>query len=168
MIDVETTGLSPGLGNRVIEIGAVAIEKKSILDEFHSLINVRKRIPMSAQLVHGITDEMLIGKPGPSEVFPKFREFIRGSILVAHNAHFDISFLMHEFRLLGLTLENDFHCTLEMSRERYPRLRNHKLETVYRHVCARNRADATRCTQSHRALGDARMVAEIWMEMMRR
>jgi DNA polymerase-3 subunit epsilon len=164
MIDVETTGLSAARGDRVIEVGAVAVEKSSVIGEFHSLINVRKRIPLSAQIIHGITNEMLIGKPEPTEVFPKLHEFIRGNVLVAHNALFDIGFLIREFGRLGLGLKNDFHCTLEMSRERYPRLRNHRLETVYRHVCAGTAGGV----QSHRALGDAMMVAEIWMEMRRR
>jgi DNA polymerase-3 subunit epsilon len=161
MIDVETTGLSPAHGDRVIEVGAVAVERRAIVDEFHSLVSVRKRIPLSAQLVHGITNEMLIGKPVPAEVFPEFHDFIGSAILVAHNASFDIGFLMQEFGRLGLSLENKFRCTLELSRKLYPRLRNHRLETVYRHVCAKSGG----CSRSHRALDDAKMVAEIWMEM---
>ena len=162
MIDVETTGLSPSQGDRVIEIGAVTIEQNQIKGEFHSLINVGKRIPPAAQLIHGITDKMLDGEPKPEEVFPLFNEFIQGSVLVAHNARFDICFLTHEFSLLGLMLKNKYRCTLEISRAKYPRLPNHKLETVYRHLCGKTNG----AIQAHRALGDAKMVAEIWMEMM--
>src|SRR3990172_226100 len=86
MIDVETTGLSSIRGDRVIEIGAVALEGDRVRDEFHSLVNAKKRICLDAHLVHGITDEMLIGQPKPAEVYPRFREFIHNSILVAHNA----------------------------------------------------------------------------------
>lgn len=162
MIDVETTGLSPSQGDRVIEIGAVTIEQNQIKGEFHSLINVGKRIPPAAQLIHGITDKMLDGEPKPEEVFPLFNEFIQGSVLVAHNVRFDIAFLMQEFGRLGLILSNRYHCTLEMSRSKYPRLNNHKLETVYRHLCVKPEVNV----QAHRALGDARMVAAIWIEMM--
>jgi DNA polymerase-3 subunit epsilon len=162
MFDVETTGLSPFRGDRVIEIAAVAVEKHSIVDEFDSLVNAGKRIHIAAQLVHGITDEMLTGAPKPEAIFPMLRDFIHSSILVAHNALFDVGFLSHEFERLGLALDNDYHCTLEMSRLRYPRLRNHRLETVYRHVCGKPGKEI----KVHRALGDARMVAAIWMEMM--
>ena len=89
-LDVETTGLSPKNGDRVIEIGAVAIENQGIIAEFSSLIDVDKMIPWQVQKVHGITNEMLYGEPKPDEVLPEFYEFIAGSILVAHNASFDI------------------------------------------------------------------------------
>jgi DNA polymerase-3 subunit epsilon len=161
ILDVETTGLSPLRGDRVIEIGAVAVERNAVIDEFHSLINPGKRIPIDAQLVHGITDEMLIGQPKPEVVFPLLSRFIRNSVLVAHNARFDIGFLSEEFGRLGLSLVNRYHCTLEMSRVRYPRLPNHKLKTVYRHVSGKSGEEI----RAHRALGDARMVAAIWMEM---
>jgi DNA polymerase-3 subunit epsilon len=163
-VDVETTGLSPQRGDRVIEVGAVAIEKKQIAEEFHTLIQISKRIPMQAQLIHGITNEMLVGKPKPEEVFPQFREFMRNSILVAHNAQFDIGFLRHEFGRLGMGLSNQYHCTLELSRVRYPRLRDHRLETVCRHLFGHS----IDTIQEHRALTDARMVARVWMEMMKR
>ena len=161
ILDVETTGLSPAIGDRIIEIGAVAIQERTVVAEFESLIHVKKRVPLLVQHIHGITNEMLIGKPGPGEVFPQFREFIGDSTLVAHNAQFDIRFLRHEFERLGLGLRNRHLCTLEMSRKLYPRLRNHKLETVYRHLFGRTTGEV----QTHRALDDARMVARIWLEM---
>ncbi len=160
-LDVETTGLSPRNGDRVIEIGAVAIEGQSIVDEFSSLIDVDKMIPWQVQQVHGITNEMLDGEPKPDEVLPEFYKFIAGSILVAHNASFDISFLRHEFALLGMSLNNRFLCTLKMSRKLYPYLPNHKLETVSRYLLGRS------CNQMqmHRALDDAKLAAMIWIEM---
>ena len=116
-LDVETTGLSPKNGDRVIEIGAVAIENQGIIAKFSSLIDVDKMIPWQVQKVHGITNEMLYGEPKPDEVLPEFYEFIAGSILVAHNASFDIGFLKHEFALLGMSLNNRSLCTLKMSRK---------------------------------------------------
>ena len=103
-LDVETTGLSPKNGDRVIEIGAVAIKDKGILAEFSSLIDVDKMIPWQVRQVHGITNEMLGGKPKPDEVLPEFYKFITESILIAHNASFDIGFLRNEFALLGMSL----------------------------------------------------------------
>ncbi len=117
----------------------------------------------------------------PEEVFPQFYDFIKNSVLVAHNAKFDIGFLKSEFSRHRLSLNHHYICTLEMSRRHFPRLPNHKLGTVYRHLigmngdmfqigdvmrksdgsasCPRNRK------QIHRALSDARMVAAIWLAM---
>ncbi len=162
-VDVETTGLSTKRGDRIIEIGAVVVEGGSIGDEFHALICVKERIHWAAQQVHGITEEMLIGKPKAEEVLPEFRKFIAGSALVAHNARFDMGFINDEFLRLGRGLTNPYHCTLELSRSLYPKLRNHKLETVYRHLCGR----LPRKVKRHRALDDARMVAKVWMVMTR-
>ena len=160
VIDVETTGLAPHRGDRVIEVGALILVNNNVTDEFHSLVNVRKQIPIHAQLIHGISNEMLEGCPEAGEVFPKLKKIIGKAVIIAHNARFDIGFLKHEFSFLGFKLKNEYLCTLELSRMRYPRLSNHKLETVYRHVTGK-RPDG----QSHRALADARMVAEIWKEM---
>jgi DNA polymerase-3 subunit epsilon len=158
---VETTGFSPKNGDRVIEIGAVAIENQSIIAEFSSLVDVDKMIPWRVQQVHGITNEMLQGEPEPDVVWPGFYEFIAGSILVAHNASFDIAFLRHEFALLGMSLNNRSLCTLKMSRKLYPHLPNHKLETVGRYLLGKS----CRQMQMHRALDDAKLAAMIWLEM---
>ena len=160
-LDVETTGFSPQNGDRVIEIGAVAIENQSIIAEFSSLIDADKMIPWRVQQVHGITNEMLEGEPKPDEVWSEFYKFIAGSILVAHNASFDIGFLRHEFALLGMSLNNRSLCTLKMSRKLYPNLPNHKLKTVGRHLLGES------CEQMHmhRALDDAKLAGMIWLEM---
>ncbi|MCJ7615740.1 MAG: 3'-5' exonuclease [Desulfobacterales bacterium] len=160
-LDVETTGLSAKSGDRVIEIGAVAIKDRCIVAEFSSLIDVDKMIPWQVQQVHGITNEMLEGEPKPDEVLPEFYEFIAGSILVAHNASFDIGFLKHEFALLGMSLNNQSLCTLKMSRKQYPQLPNHKLETVSRYLLG----ESCKQMHMHRALDDAKLAAMIWLEM---
>lgn len=76
VLDVETTGLSPARGDRVIEIGAVAIVDREVASEFGTLIYIEKKIPWHAQRVHGITDAMLHGKPPSEEVFPELHRFI--------------------------------------------------------------------------------------------
>ena len=91
--DIETTGLSPWQSARAIEIGAVAIQDGKIATEFHSLINPEVPIPRSVQEIHGITEDMLEGQPGPVAVFSDFHRFINGALLVAHNAKFDLNFL---------------------------------------------------------------------------
>jgi DNA polymerase-3 subunit epsilon len=161
VIDVETTGLSPRQGHRVIEIGAVALNSGSIIDEFHSLLCVPQFISRDAHRIHGITNSMLIGQPSPEEVFPRFRTFIENSTLIAHNAKFDMGFLRSEFARLRLPLDRPCICTLELSRNTYPFLKNHRLETVYRHVCG----PQSTVVQKHRAIADARMAAAIYLRI---
>lgn len=161
-IDVETTGFSPSRGDRVIEVGAAVVENRRIVDEFQSLIYINKRIPRSATLIHGITNAMLDGQPMAEDVYPKLQTLFSGATLIAHNAQFDIRFLRHEFGRLGLGLNNRYCCTLEMCRKRFPRLPDHKLETVCMHLFGHQVEEV----RMHRALDDARMVARVWMEMM--
>lgn len=161
VFDVETTGLYPGNGDRIIEIGAVAIEDNTIVEEFHSLIDIGRRIPKTVQKIHGITNEMLAGKPRSEEIIPLFHKFIAGAILIGHNVKFDVSFLKHEFERLKLNLTNRHLCTLKMSRKRYPHLPNHKLKTVGRYLFGESIINM----KTHRALADARLAAMIWLEM---
>lgn len=161
VLDIETTGLSPRRGHRIIEIGAIAIDGGCSTEEFCSLVGIDRKIPLEVQRIHGITDEMLAGESGADEVLPRLYDFLGDGVIVAHNARFDLGFLRHEFGRLALPLKNRSVCTLEMSRQLYPHLPNHKLDTVYRHLFGEIRADIRR----HRALDDARMTARIWMEM---
>jgi len=161
--DLETTGLSPKNGDRVIEIGAVAVENGKLTDEFHSLIHTGKRIHWGARHVHGISSKMLVGQPLPDEIFPRFRKFIASDPLVAHNAAFDISFLAAELSRLNLSLNNPCHCTLKLSRSRNRNLESHKLVNVARYLLSDT---AVENITLHRALADARLTAQIWLKMM--
>ena len=160
-IDVETTGLDPGKGHRIIEVGAIAMENNQMISEYHSLVRVNYSIPLHVSKIHGITNDMLHNQPAPEQVYTELNNFIQNSLLVAHNAKFDVGFLRNEFDRLNLVFNNKSLCTLAMSRRRYPRLPNYKLGTVYRHLIGEQPADAKR----HRALDDARMVAAIWLAM---
>ena len=106
-------------------------------------------------------NEMLEGEPKPDEVLPEFYKFIAGSILVAHNASFDLRFLTNEFALLGMSLYNWSLCTLQMSRKQYPHLPDHKLATVSQYLLG----ESCKHMQMHRALDDAKLAAMIWLEM---
>lgn len=161
VVDTETSGLSVRNGGRVIEIGAVAVEDGQVVAELSTLINSGAVISYSAFRVHGISEQMLTGRPTPQEVWPWFLEFAGTSPLVAHNAPFDRAFVQHELHLLGLPFDNPWHCTVRLSRRKLPRLMNHKLETVYKHLFGGLPEDV----QQHRALDDARMAARVWMEL---
>ncbi len=160
VFDVETTGLSPELGDRVIEVGAVALSQYKIVDEFHSLIFVDQPIDPEAGRVHGITEKMLRGRPRAEKVMPRFRDFIGGSIMVAHNVDFDLRFIGSEFARMKLGgLRNAFYCSLEIGRKLLPELPRHDLETLYRELYGRSPA------RLHRALDDARIAAAIWVKL---
>ena len=160
-IDVETTGLDPRRGHRIIEIGAIAMEANQIISEFQSFVQVNYLIPRHVSKIHGITNDMLVGQPTPEQIYPEFKDFISDSLLIAHNAMFDIGFLRSEFNRLNQRFPNPSICTLKISRRRYPRLPNYKLATVYSHLVGEQPVNA----KKHRALDDARMVAAIWLAM---
>lgn len=161
VVDVETSGLSPQRGARVIEVGAVALARGEVVDEFSSLIRVGCTIHPAAGSVHGITAAMLRGAPGPEKVWRDFLAFVGRSVLIAHNAPFDLRFIRHELALLGLPLANRSHCTLRLSRSRFPHLLSHRLEALARHLLG-GVPDECRL---HRALGDARLTARVWLAM---
>jgi len=164
VFDVETTGLYPHKGDRIIEIGGIVMENGRMTEEFSTLIDVAKPIPVSAQRIHGITNKMIQGKTKPDEAIAAFHDFIRDSTLIAHNAKFDYRFLRYEFGRLGLALDNRYVCTLKLSRRLLPRLPNHKLGTVYRHLFGTLREE----TNLHRALDDAKLAAGIWLKLNQR
>jgi DNA polymerase III epsilon subunit len=163
VFDVETTGLSPARGHRIIEIGAVAVSGEAMGEEFQSLIRTDAPITKAARKVHGIGPQMLVGQLEAKEVMSLFKGFIGTSALVAHNALFDVGFLQWECMRVGLALNSRYRCTLRMSRKLFPALPDYKLETVARHLGIP--VDGRR---RHRALEDARMTAKIWIEMRKK
>jgi DNA polymerase-3 subunit epsilon len=159
--DIETTGLNPLRGDRMVEVGAVAIERGIMGEEFHRLIDIGRPIPKKAWRVHGITGEMLTGQPQAEEVLDDFRQFIDKGVLVTHNADFDIAFLAYECSRIGQSLCSRHFCTLKISRKLFPGLPNYRLETVAKHIFGIEIDKGTR----HRALDDARLTAKIWLEL---
>lgn len=159
VFDVETTGLAPEQGDRVIEIGAVALDGETIVDEFHSLIDTDQPIDPAAQKVHGITKEMLEGQPRAEVVMLRFRSFIEGSIMVAHYADFDLSFVGCEFKRLGINFRQPYYCTLALGRRMFPELERHDLGTLYKHLYN------SETEIKHRALEDAKIATMIWFKL---
>ena len=160
--DLETTGLSPDF-NRIVEVGAVRFRADGTeLDRMEQLVDPRCRIPNDVIKIHGITDEMVRGQPPIEDVLPEFARFLGHSetILLAHNASFDVGFLSAAFSRCNADLpEHPIIDTLALSRRTLPRLRNHRLETVARHLRI---ADST----EHRALGDALVVRSVFLKFL--
>lgn len=163
-IDIETSDISLGAGGRVIEVAALVLSELQIVEEYSTLIDAPCTISLGAQKVHCISAMMLQNQPPPEQVWPHFKTLIVNYPIIAHNAKFDIPFIRHELTLLGLSLTNPSICTLQQSRRLLPHLPSYSLDSVVRHLLGKVPENCTR----HRALGDARLAAMVWVEMERR
>ena len=105
VFDLETTGFSP-VKNRIIEIGAVKIQEGKITDRFSTFVNPGEPIPYKIQQLTGIGDEDVMDAPAIEEILPKFLEFSKGCVMVAHNASFDMGFIRENSKLMGLERED--------------------------------------------------------------
>ncbi len=161
VFDTETTGLEPSLGDKIVAIGAVRIERVKLLKDamFHTLVNPERPIPRTATKIHGITDEMVKGKPPLREVLPRFLEFCRDTVLVAHNAAFDLKFLEIEAQKLGLKLNLPVVDTLFISYGLFQDFDVHNLDSIAKRL-------GIPVVGLHSALGDALLTAEIFLKML--
>ncbi|MBI5156169.1 3'-5' exonuclease, partial [Candidatus Peregrinibacteria bacterium] len=133
VFDVETTGLDPKKGHRIVELAGVRIEGGKIIEEqmFHSLINPERDIPPEVRQIHGISQSDVVGAPTVMTVLPQFLSFAAGSILVAHNAAFDKGFLESEKEFCwGYPELPSFLCTMRLSQSLYPTAYGHNLDAV--------------------------------------
>ncbi|MCD6417713.1 3'-5' exoribonuclease, partial [bacterium] len=159
-IDTETTGLDTQ-NDAIIEIAAVRIfaDENKDAEEFSTLVKCRRPIPFYIRQLTGIDDEMLRDAPEIDDALNKFLEFIKDSLLVAHNAPFDIGIIDENFKKIGQTyLENRIIDTLPLARILFPNLINHQLETV-------GELFNLRLEGAHRALNDARITAKIAVKL---
>ncbi len=160
VFDLETTG-AKAPPERVTEVGAFRVSNGKIVARFETLINPEKSIPIFISQLTGISDSMVRNAPKFEEVASDFLEFIGDSVLVAHNAKFDIGFLNYEIGRIfdGYKLVNPNLCTVQLSRKLLPNLQNHRLHTVadYFSVTIENR---------HRAGDDAFATAKIFIEFL--
>ena len=153
VIDFETTGISPGCGDRATEVAIVLLDGGRVVDRFQSLMNAGVRIPSFITQLTGITNAMVASAPDAAQVMREASRFVGDVPLVAHNAAFDRKFWQAELALGGLAAPQPFICTLLLSRRLYPQAPNHKLGSLvdYHRL--------PRTGQAHRALADAEMAA---------
>ncbi|WP_183094597.1 DEDD exonuclease domain-containing protein [Nocardioides stalactiti] len=164
VVDLETTGGSVGDGDRITEIGAVKVRGGEVVGEFQTLVNPHTSIPPFIAVLTGITNGMVADAPPISSALPAFLEFARGSVLVAHNARFDVGFLQHFARELDLSWP-DFEVvdTVKVARRVVTRdeAPNHKLSSLAR-------VFRSGTTPNHRALADARATVDVLHGLMER
>ena len=166
VLDTETTGLNPKLGDRIIEIGCVEVLSRRLSErEFHTYLNPEREVEFGATRVHGLTREDLAAKPKFAEIVPEFLDYIRGAELIIHNADFDVEFLNMELGLAGFPpIEKHvgrITDTLLSAKELHPGKKN-SLDAL----CERYFIDNSRRTL-HGALADARLLAECYLAMTR-
>ena len=155
VIDFETTGLSPAMGDRATEVAIVLLEQGRVVDRYQSLMNAGVRIPSFITQLTGITNAMLADAPSAAQAMAEASRFVGDTPLVAHNAAFDRKFWQAELARIDLPATQHFVCTLLLSRRLYPQAPNHKLGSLvdYHRL--------PRTGQAHRALADAEMAAHL-------
>jgi len=166
VLDTETTGLNPNLGDRVVEIGCVELKRRKLTGRtWHCYLRPNKKMDEKALQIHGLTDEFLQDKPLFAEVCADFLAFIKGAKLVIHNAEFDLKFLDSE---LTIAEQNEFvplnnYCevfdTLALARQLHPNQRNN-LDVL----CRRYNVDNSK-RDKHGALLDAELLAQVYLAM---
>lgn len=157
VFDIETTGFS-AKSDRIIEIGAVKVEKGKIVDRFSTFVNPEIPIPFRIEKLTSINDSMVINAPKIEEVLPKFMEFCEGAVMVAHNADFDMSFISANCERQGLSCDFTIVDTVAMSRYLIIGLGRYKLDNVAK-------ALGIVLEHHHRAVDDAECTALIFQKL---
>lgn len=155
VFDIETTGFS-AKNDRIIEIGAVKVKGKEIIDNFSVFIYPECKIPYKITELTGITDEMVESAETIATVLPKFLEFVGDSVVVAHNASFDTGFIKKNCKDLGLEFNNTILDTVPLCRFLYTDLKRVKLNVVAKYL-------GISLENHHRAVDDAKATAEIFL-----
>lgn len=159
--DTETTGLNPSKGDEIIQLGAVRVFNGRLLrnETIDQLVNPQREVPESSVKVHGIDPAVLLSQPVITDVLPQFHAFVRDSVLVAHNAAFDMRFLQLKEELIGLRFDNPVLDTLLLSSVVHPNLEGHSLDDIA------ERFNIT-IVGRHTALGDALVTAEVLLKLI--
>jgi len=161
VFDTETTGLNPAQGDEILQIGATRIVNGKLLrqESFEQLVDPGRDIPPAGIPIHGITPEMVRGKPAIAQVLPAFHAFASDTVLVAHNAAFDLRFLQLKEAATGLRFEQPVLDTLLLSAVVHPNQESHQLETIAERF-------GLTVVGRHTALGDAMVTAEVFLKLV--
>jgi DNA polymerase III epsilon subunit family exonuclease len=157
VFDFETTGLD-SRDDRIIEIGAIKLSGMRPVAEFSTLVRTETPIEDNIARLTGITNAMLADQPAIDDVLPGFIDFFKGSILVAHNAEFDMGFLRAACQRLGYEIEWPCFCTLKLARERLTQLEKKDLDSLAQHYGLTFEA-------RHRSIGDVKVTCSVMGQM---
>ncbi len=162
IFDTETTGIFPGDGHRIVEIGAIEMIGKVVTGRsFHTYLDPCRPMPKDAQAVHGLSTDFLTGQPVFEMIIDEFLAFIGDDPLVAHNAVFDMEFLNWELKRANMPVIPHVRAidTLEMARKKHPGGKN-----TLDGLCSRYNIDLSARTK-HGALLDAELLAQVYVEL---
>ena len=158
VLDLETTGFSP-VTEKITEIGIMKVQDGKVIDKFSTFVNPQKPIPARVIEVTKITDDMVRDAETIDKVFPKMLEFIKGSVLVAHNAEFDINFLKHNARVLGHEFDFTYVDTLPLAQDIFPEYKSYKLGRIAKNL-------GIKVEVAHRALDDVDTTVKVFNIML--
>jgi DNA polymerase-3 subunit epsilon len=161
VFDTETTGLNPSQGDEIIQMGATRIVNGKLLSQecFEQLIDPQRSIPAATIPIHGIEPHMVAGKPTIAQVLPSFHAFAQDTVLVAHNAAFDMRFLQLKEKSTGVVFDQPVLDTLLLSAVVHPKQESHRLEAIA------ERFNVT-VLGRHTAMGDAMVTAEVFLKLI--
>ncbi|MBO5082465.1 MAG: PolC-type DNA polymerase III [Lachnospiraceae bacterium] len=154
VFDIETTGFSP-IKNKIIEIGAVKVSDGKICDRFSCFVNPHTPIPFEIERLTGINDDMVADAEDIETVLPKFLEFCKGCVLVAHNASFDMSFIKENMKRQKIVQELTYVDTVAISRALLTDMAKHTLDSISKKL-------NISLENHHRAVDDAEATAQIF------
>ncbi len=161
VFDTETTGLNPSQGDEIIQIGATRIVNGKLLrsESFEQLVDPQRPLAPESAKIHGITSEMLRGQPTIDKVLPAFHAFSADTVLIAHNAAFDMRFLQLKEEETGLRFDHPVLDTLLLSAVIHPNQESHRLEAIAERL-------GLTIVGRHTALGDAIVTAEVFLKLV--
>jgi DNA polymerase-3 subunit epsilon len=161
VFDMETTGLKPSEGDEILSIGAIRIVNGRLLQEerYEQLVDPLRTIPWESVQIHGIHPEMLTGEPTIDKVLPRFQQFAEDTVLVAHNAAFDMRFLQMKEEQTAIRFVNPVLDTLLLSAAVHPAHEDHNLEAIAHRL-------GVRVLGRHTAMGDALVTGELFLKLL--
>lgn len=158
ILDLETTGFSP-VTEKITEIGIMKYQNGKVIDSFSCFVNPEKPIPAKVIEVTNITDDMVKDAETIDKVFPKVLEFIKDTVLVAHNAAFDINFLKYNAKVLGYEFDFTYVDTLTLAQEVFPDFKTYKLGRIAKNL-------GIKVEVAHRALDDVDTTVKVFKVML--
>jgi DNA polymerase-3 subunit epsilon len=161
VFDTETTGLDPSAGDEILQIGAMRIVAGKLRREegFEQLVNPQRDIPSLGLAIHGIHPEMVADAPTIDAVLPTFHAYAQDTVLVAHNAAFDMRFLELKRERTGVAFEQPVLDTLLLSAVVHPAQASHRLEAIAERL-------GVPILGRHTAMGDAMVTAEVFLKLV--
>ena len=158
VLDLETTGFS-ATTEKITEVGIMKLKDGEVIDEFSCFVNPEKHIPERVSEVTNITDDMVKDAETIDKVFPKILEFIEGSVIVAHNAGFDVGFLKQNAKNLGYEFDYTYLDTLSLAKDLFPEYKKYKLGKIAENL-------GIKVEVAHRALDDVDTTVKVFKVML--